>query len=290
MTEPSTVVSLPASEPSRLGPDSLLWKAAGDWRIYLMTPATSLLLNMVPGVSAGVEQHSATVFVEPWARLLRSVPQIQEGVFDPRMAERIREYHVPIKGVDAHGERYHALSPELYYASHAVFTYTVMTMLDLFDHRLSEAEKAAYYEESKVWYHNYGVSDRVMPQTWLEFEGYFERLTTDGMESTAVTAYILDLYRRPAVYRPAQVPPAVWRLLAPLLGSHARLLAAAAMPEACRRRAGLRFNRVDRARFAALAATVRTVWPRLPERARITPRARYAKQAVLRERQGLAGH
>ncbi|KZM74423.1 oxygenase MpaB family protein [Nocardia terpenica] len=287
MAELSTALS---PEPTRLGPDSLLWKAAGDWRIYLMTPATSLMLNMLPGVSAGVEQHSTTVFVEPWARLLRSVPQIQEGVFDPRMAERIRDYHGQIKGTDAHGERYHALSPELYYASHAVFTYTAMTMIDLFDHRLSDAEKADCYEESKIWYRNYGVSDRVMPPTWPEFQDYFGKLIAEGMENTAVTAYLLDLYHRPGAYRPAQMPPIVWRLLAPVVGSHARLLAAAAVPEICRERAGLRFSRVDRARFAALSATVRTIWPRLPERVRITPRAWYAKQAVLRERHGLTGH
>lgn len=290
MTEGLTTSSLPASESARLGPGSLLWKAAGDWRVYLMTPATSLMLNMLPGVSAGVEQHSTTVFTEPWARLLRSVPQIQESVFDPRMAERVRGYHTHIGGADAHGRRYHALSPQLYYASHAVFTYTVLTTIDLFDHRLSDAEKAAYYEESKTWYHNYGVSDRVMPQTWPEFEAYFENLITDGMENTAVTAHLLDLYSRPAAYRPAQMPPVLWRLLAPLVGSHARLLAAAAVPPVCRERAGLRFNRADRARFATLAAAVRTVWPRLPERIRVTPRAWYAKQAVLREQRGLPGH
>lgn len=290
MAERSTALSLPTTEPTRLGPDALMWKAAGDWRIYLMTPATAMMLNMLPGVSAGVEQHSTTVFVEPWARLLRSVPQIQEGVFDPRMADRIRAYHVDIKGADAHGKRYHALSPELYYASHAVFTYALMTMIDLFDHPLTDAEKASYYEESKTWYHNYGVSDRAMPQTWPEFELYFEKLITEGMENTAVTAFLLDLVHHPAAYKPAEMTPIVWRLLAPLIGSHARLLAAATVPDAVRERAGLRFNRVDRARFAALAATVRTVWPRLPERIRVTPRAWYAKQAVLRERAGLAGH
>ncbi|QIS15536.1 oxygenase MpaB family protein [Nocardia arthritidis] len=285
-----TALSLSAPEPIRLGPESPLWKAAGDWRVYLMTPATSLMLNMLPGVSAGVEQHSTTVFVEPWARLFRSVPQIQEGVFDPHMAERIRKYHVDIKGTDQNGERYHALSPELYYASHAIFTYTVLTTLELFDHPLTDSEKAAYYEDSKIWFHNYGVSDRMMPRTWPEFEAYFERLIAEGMENTAVTDYLLDLYRHPVRYRPAGISPLVWRLLAPLVGSHARLLAAAAVPAVCRERAGLRFNRVDRARFAALAATVRSVWPRLPERVRITPRAWYAKQAVLRERAGLAGH
>jgi uncharacterized protein (DUF2236 family) len=122
-----------------------------------------------------------------------------------------------------------------------------------------------------------------MPQTWPDFQSYFEKLTNDGMDNTPMSAYLLDLYAHPAAYRPAQISPVVWRLLAPLIGTHARLLAAAAVPEVCRERAGLRFNRTDRARFAVLAGAVRAVWPQLPERVRITPRAWYAKQAVLRD-------
>ncbi|MGH3736912.1 MAG: oxygenase MpaB family protein [Micromonosporaceae bacterium] len=277
-----TAASSPTPEPTRLGPDSPLWKSAGDWRIYLMAPGTSLLQNMLPGVSAGIEQHSVA-FQEPWDRIMRSIPQIQQGVFDPRMAERVREYHVNIKGVDAHGDRYHALSPELYFAAHAVFTYTAITVLDLFDHRLSDTEKAAYYDDCKVWYRSYGVSDRAMPLTWPEFEDYWARLTAEQMENTPVAAFLVDAYVHPMTYKPPRMPTLVWRLLGPLVGSHTRLLAAATIPPVCREHVGLRFNRADRIRFAALAATVRAVWRWLPERYRITPRARQAKQDVLRE-------
>lgn len=282
MPEHAMELSPPASEPTRLGPDSLMWKAAGDWRIYLMAPGTALLQNMLPGVSAGIEQHSVA-FQEPWDRIMRSIPQIQQGVFDPRMAERIRDYHVNIKGVDAHGQRYHALSPELYFAAHAVFTYTAITVVDLFDHRLSDAEKAAYYEDCKVWYRSYGVSDRQMPQTWPEFEAYWAGLTTEEMENTAVAAFLTDAYAHPMMYKPPQMPALVWQVLGPAIASHARLLAAATIPPVCREHVGLRYNRADRARFAAIAATIRAIWPRLPEQARITPPAWRAKQAMLRE-------
>jgi uncharacterized protein (DUF2236 family) len=283
MPEPTTELSPTTSQPARLGPESPLWRSAGDWRIYLMAPGTALLQNMLPGVSAGIEQHS-NAFNEPWDRIMRSIPQIQQGVFDPRMAERIREYHVTIKGTDARGERYHALSPELYFAAHAVFTYTAITVLDTFDHRLTDAEKAALYADCQTWYRCYGVSDRVMPASWPEFEVYLARLTIEGMGNTAVAAFLTDAYVHPMTYKPPRMPAPVWRVLSPLIGSHARLLAAATIPEACRRHVGLRFNRADRVRFAAMAAAVRAVWPRLPERIRITPRALRAKQAVLRER------
>ncbi|HEY4020871.1 MAG TPA: oxygenase MpaB family protein [Pseudonocardiaceae bacterium] len=266
-----------------LEPDSLLWRDAGDWRIYLMAPGTALLQNMLPGVSAGIEQHSVA-FREPWARIMRSIPQIQQSVFDPDMARRIRDYHRDIKGLDAHGRRYHALSPELYTAAHAVFTYTAITVIDLFDHELTDAEKAAYYADCVTWYRGYGVSDHLMPRTWPEFQEYWATLTTDGMENTAVAAFLADAYAHPMTYKPPRMPGPAWRVLSPVIGSHVRLLAAATIPAACRAHVGLRFTKADRARFVALAATVRAVWPRLPERARITPRAWQAKQAVLRSR------
>jgi uncharacterized protein (DUF2236 family) len=282
MPEHTTALPLSASEPTRLGPESLLWESAGDWRIYLMAPGTTLLQNMLPGVSAGIEQHSVA-FQEPWDRIMRSIPQIQQSVFDPQMAERVRNYHVNIKGVDAHGHRYHALSPELYFAAHAVFTYTAIAVIDLFDHRLTDSEKAAYYEDCKAWYRTYGVSDREMPQTWSEFEAYWDRLTAEEMENSAVAAFLTNAYVHPMMYKPPQMPAIVWQLLGPVIASHARLLAAATIPPVCREHVGLRYNRADRVRFAAIAATVRAIWPQLPKRARITPHARRAKQAVLHE-------
>lgn len=87
-----------------LGPDSLLWQYAGDSRMYLVAPMTGLVLNMLPGVSAGIEQHSQ-FFSEPWERTMRSIPQIFETVYDQEMAEKVRDYHHHVKGTDHHGER-----------------------------------------------------------------------------------------------------------------------------------------------------------------------------------------
>jgi uncharacterized protein (DUF2236 family) len=264
-----------------LGPDSMLWRGAGDWRIYLMAPGTALLQNMLPGVSAGIEQHS-TAFREPWARIMRSIPQIQQGVFDPDMARRIRDYHRDVKGVDGYGRRYHALSPELYTAAHAVFTYTAITVVDLFDHELTDAEKADYYTDCVAWYRSYGVSDHLVPRTWPGFQEYWAKLTTDGMENTPVAAFLTDAYAHPMTYKPPRMSGPAWRILGPIVGSQVRLLAAATIPATCRARVGLSLTRTDRIRFAALAATVRAAWSRLPERARITPRAWRAKQAIIR--------
>jgi uncharacterized protein (DUF2236 family) len=164
-----------------------------------------------------------------------------------------------------------------------VFTYTAITMIDLFDHRLTGAEKAAYYADCMTWFRTYGVSDRAMPRTWPEFEAYWENLTVHEMRNTAVAAYLTDAYLHPVMYKPPQMPAGAWRLLGPLIASHTRLLAAATIPAVCRAHVGLRFNRTDRVRFAAMAAAVRAIWPRLPAQVQITPGAWHAKQDLLRD-------
>jgi uncharacterized protein (DUF2236 family) len=263
----------------RISPDSLLWRHAGDWRIYLLVPATSLLQNMLPGVSAGIEQHSVA-FADPFGRFARSIPQIMGTIYDPQMPGRVRDYHHHVKGVDAAGARYHALGPELFFAAHAVFTYSAMATIDTFDHQLSAAEKAALYEDCKTWYRRYGISDRAMPDTWTEFESYWEQLTTEVMRATSMAVFIADVLADPMRYRPTQMPAPVWRLLRPLLAHEGQLLARALLPPAAREHLGWRLSTGDRAQFAVQAAAVRRGWRLLPSALRESPSARGAKQRL----------
>ena len=47
---------------------------------------------------------------------------------------------------------------------------------DTFVKRLSREEKERIYLESKTWYRRYGVSDRVLPAGYDEFEQYWSRM------------------------------------------------------------------------------------------------------------------
>lgn len=263
-----------------ISPDSLLWRHAGDWRIYLMVPTTSLMLNMLPGVSAGIEQHSVA-FEDPVGRFARSVPQIMATIYDPEMPGRVRDYHRHVKGVDADGARYHALSPELYYASHAIFTFTMMRTIDVFDHRLSDEEKTALYEDSKTWYRRYGISDRAMPETWPDFQDYWRHLTTDVMQPTSMARYLADTFDNPIGLKPGPMPAPVWRLFSSPLAHEGRLLTRALMPATTREVLGWRLRDRDRAEFGALATMIRTAWPRLPYALQQSPAARATKRHLL---------
>jgi uncharacterized protein (DUF2236 family) len=285
MTKASAVEFEPADlvdQPS-LGPDTLLWKYAGDSRVYLVATTAGLLQNMLPGVSAGIEQHSQ-FFSEPWTRTMRSIPQIMETIYDDAMAHKVRDYHHTVKGVDHHGQRYHALSPELYTAAHAVFVYTIFTVVDVFDHRLNDAERHQLYEETKIWYRRYGVSDRCLPEDWDAFATYWDDLCANGFEATPVArAIVTDILPAGAMSpRPKHFPPGLAPLLRPLLAQQAMLLTTGLLPPACRQTMGLKYTRLNRLQFETQAAFIRLLWPLLPNRFQETARVRHGKSRALR--------
>ena len=121
-----------------LGPESLLWRIAGDWRSGLSGLSAGILQLMYPHLGRGVEDHSA-FFAEPWDRINRSVPQIWATIFAagrrPARASHIRDLHRDIKGTDAAGERYHALDPDTFWWAHATFTWEMFETADRWDHR-----------------------------------------------------------------------------------------------------------------------------------------------------------
>jgi len=265
-----------------LGPDSMLWQYAGDSRMYLVAPMTGLVLNMLPGVSAGIEQHSQ-FFAEPWTRTMRSIPQIFETVYDQEMAEKVRDYHHHVKGTDHHGERYHALSPELYFAAHAVFTYTAITMIDVLDHPLTDAEKHQLYDECKLWYQRYGISDRVMPADWDAFCDYWDDLCENVLEATPVAQRIVDdVFANPDSLHLPRMPRPMYWLLGPLITNQSMLVTTALTPPAAREKLGLRFTARQRRQFAIETAIVRRIWPLLPPQVQARRRVRFGKQRAAR--------
>src|SRR5579863_1000796 len=106
---------------TQLGPDSLLWRWAGDNRIGFLGPSIGLLQLMHPAIGAGVLEHS-DFFRDPAGRIERSLPLILGVVYDPPgvpTGATVRGFHRPIKGVDADGRRYHALDPATFWWAHA---------------------------------------------------------------------------------------------------------------------------------------------------------------------------
>ena len=163
-----------------LGPDSLTWQYFGDWRGLLQGPWAGTMQNMHPKLGAAVSEHSE-FFRERWPRLLRSLFPIGGVVYDGEYAARtageIRDYHRDIKGVDSQGRRYHALDPDVFYWAHATFFKGMLLTAEHFMGGLTEAQRRRMFEEHKIWYRLYGVNERAMPQTWKEFQAYWDHVS-----------------------------------------------------------------------------------------------------------------
>lgn len=278
--------------PAPLGPESLTWQCFGDLRGLLLIGRTGILQNMHPAIGAGVEQHS-DYFVNPWNRLLRSAAPILGVVYDgPRSAATgatVRDYHRDIKGVDQHGDRYHALQPETYYWAHATFFESQITMRERFGRPLTPAEREQLYAESIQWYARYGVSMRPVPPDYAAFRAYWDRMVEEVLVSTEPVRWSLERERRRDVERPYDwIPRPLWWLARPLVMGGSMWLAAGLMPPVAREKLGLVWTDRDERRLSLLARAVRTVWPLVPHRLRWFPRARRGWDRVARERRAAA--
>ncbi|WP_182376862.1 oxygenase MpaB family protein [Nocardioides sp. WS12] len=245
---------MPEATPQPVPVDSILHRHYGDWRGLLVGPGTGILQLMHPGLGAGVIQHSR-FFDEPFERVFRSLPPIIEskvgGAAAPAAAEKIREYHRDIKGVDAHGNRYHALDPEIWFWAHATFVMADMTWMNLYHHPLSRSEREEIWEAGKTWYRLYGVSDRPMPDTLDEFDAYWEHMCEHVLEATEAAMWSVGAFDHPERTPLPGVPLWLWRLVGPRFLAEQKLGTAAMLSPVVRDKLGLTFTDRDRRRFAA---------------------------------------
>ncbi len=254
--------TVPAGAP--LGPESLLWRIASDWRSGLSGLSAGILQLMYPHLGRGVEEHSA-FFEEPWDRIHRSVPQIWATIFasdaDDR-GTRIRDYHKEIKGTDAHGQRYHALDPDTFWWAHATFTWEMFETADRWDHRtLSCAHREQLYQETVTWYRRYGVSDRPVPANHATFEARFEQICTEELALTPTAERALDMALHDRVSPPGMPEPAQ-AVLTPVM----RTIAIGGLPPVVRGRFGIPWTSADELAWRGIQVTVRNAGSIIPHR------------------------
>lgn len=273
-----------------LGPGSLTWEIFGDLRGLLLITRAGILQNMHPAIAAGVEQHS-DLFSNPWNRLLRSIAPILGVVYDgaqaPATGATVRDFHRDIKGLDAHGARYHALQPEVFHWAHATFFESQIVARELFGTPLTAAEQEQLYAESVTWYARYGLSMRPVPPDLAAFRGYWQRTLDEVLEATEPVRWSLEPARRRDVPRPyASIPRPLWWALRPLVMGGSIWLGAGTLPPVARERLGLAWTARDERRLRLLARAVRALARVVPHDLRYFPRARAAWR---RERRAAAG-
>ena len=252
---------LPASVP--LGPRSVLGRMVTDPRIALTGFTTGLLQIMHPTVSAGVIQHSE-FFDDPFDRVYRSVPRIVAtitGEDGSARAVKVRDYHRDIKGLDAHGARYHALDPEVYWWTHMCFVWGFLMTAERFRHpRLGPGERKQFYAESVEWWRRYDMSMRFVPPDLDSFLDDFDRRCATDLEWTEAAAAALEV----STFR-APFPAPLDRLIGAPLTPVMRLAMLGTLPAPVRERFDLPWTWADQLAYNSLTRTVSQTGRLLPQ-------------------------
>ncbi len=251
-----------------LGPDSLLWRIAGDPRALIPGSAAGLMQLMLPGLGAGVSDHS-DFFDDPYDRIFRSIPLIWKSIFTlddeaDVVGHQIRDYHVDIKGIDHHGNRYHALDPDVYWWAHATFTWEFFRAWELFLPGFpGRASQEQLYAETVTWYRRYGVSERAMPATLDDFKRRFEDICANELELTPAVQWVLDPATNPGAASTPKIRglPILDDLLKRLSGDLLRVMVFGSMPDTVRRRFDFPWSNADRLTFATVCAALQSAGP-----------------------------
>lgn len=268
-----------------LGPDSLLWRYAGDSRIAFLGGTIGLLQLMHPAIGAGVLEHS-NFFDDPSDRVFRSLPEILGAIYDHDAGAtgiRVRDVHKTIKGDDdGHGRRYHALDPATFWWAHATFQFMAEQVVDRFDRKvLTDDEREQLYEEGLEWFRRYGVSDQDVPPTRAAFQAEWDRICAEELEMNEAVRFVLDMLDAstlPPWHERAQIPRWMrplansW-LVRRLLSRPSRVVAVGGLPAPVRERLGIRWTRRDQLDLKLIEWWVARTWRLIPASSRWQPRA-----------------
>ena len=167
---PAGPATTPKATGAPVGPGSLLWDTAGDPRGLLTGTAAGMMQLMLPGLGAGVTDHS-NFFEDPFDRIFRSIPYIwrshlaaddEEGA---RAGRTIRDYTRDIKGHRPQRQPLpHALDPDIFCGRTPPSPGSSSRPAAVLPAPAAPL-RASRSTRSVTWYRRYGVSDRPVPPT-----------------------------------------------------------------------------------------------------------------------------
>ncbi len=255
----------------RLGADSLVWKFYGDSRGGILGfQRLAGTENCIEQLGQAVLDHSV-IFSDFLGRAKRTGPPVMKTVYSTepeKWGRTVREFHRDIKGTISDGSRYHALNPELFYWAHATFVDQVLYITDTFIRRLSYAEKVQIFEESKVWYQLYGVSDRGQPPRPTRSSSRIGRTCSTASSPPQDDRLCHRLHPSGGCLAPKKVPGPVWTVLSAPLNAFIRtVIVGGTLPQQMRDVCDLEWNDKKEKNFQRFAAFMRAINPlvnRLP--------------------------
>jgi uncharacterized protein (DUF2236 family) len=250
------------------GPESVAWRRSSDARI-LATAGYALILQVAhPTVGAGVHEHS-NFEADPWGRLLRTLDYTTVMTYgSPELAgpmgRRIHEMHKHIKGTKPDGERYFALEPEAYAWVHATLAQSIVAGTERFARRMSPVEVDRFYAEWLGVGRLIGVPAGELPERWLDFRAYFDRMIDERLEDNETVHTVLRTLAKPTAPPLPMLNDPVWRVARLPMARLGALATVGLLPPRLRSRLGLQWTRGQELELRALAALSRSVTPLMP--------------------------
>jgi len=143
---------------------------------------------------------------------------------------------------------------------------------------LSDADRDRLYDEGRIWYGRYGVSDFAVPENRDDFTAEYERYCTDVLEPNPASDYLIEFIERnaipdlsassvnplPAVLRPLGDWALPKRPVRMALAPPMRLVIFGGLAAEVRERFKIAWTRNDERAYQLVRTTIRTAWPYIP--------------------------
>ena len=178
-TMPAIDFAKPAGEEAYYPPHSMHWRVFKNTAAMAIGGVAAVLLEFADArIRSGVWDHSVYP-TDPIGRSQRTGMAAMVGVYGPRSVARqviggVNRMHSRVSGATPGGETYTARDPELLDWVSATAQYGFLTAYDRFVCKLSEAEKADYWNGGDEIPQLYGVTE--IPHSEAEFLAMMERL------------------------------------------------------------------------------------------------------------------
>ncbi len=267
-------------------PTSPFWRVNRESLMVLSGPRALLLELAHPLVAAGVAQHS-NYQGDPLGRLYRTIRMMTDlnfgdGSRAKRAAQRVQRSHTPVSGqlttdVGPYlaGTHYQAHDPLLKLWVLATLVDSIWAVHDLILRPLSLTEKQAYYVDTQLLGHAFGIPPEMMPPTYDDFLNYIDSMLTSDLLTVGDDArhIVHALFHAPG--------------LGPMIRA-ASFVSIGLLPERLRAAYGFEWDTGRERWLRRWAALSRHAWPRVPSLLRAHPQAVWAEWQMILDIQNQA--
>ena len=173
--DPSTELLFP--------PGSLARVIAGRAGVFAVAAGRAILMQLAhPSIAAGIEEHS-TFRTDPLGRTMRTAEAFRRFFWRNwddvnEIVPKIRAQHARVKG-----DGYFAEDPDLLLWVHATTVDSLMVVYSTCVRRLTESERASYYEEATIIAELLGCPRDRQPSDLASFDAYITE-TTAALRAT----------------------------------------------------------------------------------------------------------